>query len=376
MILEKTFLFLILFLLHSFAKAQLDVQSLVTNSITSDKREVILPTGTFKVNNPIWIGNANNLKIRGSNTKLIFDPTISNRYWDIQVERANFVTIQDLEIDYDPLPFTQGKVVFIDSSKTWFDVAIHSGYSRDSNRFKDDCYIHIHDTYTKIFKQEGEMMYSQKTESTSQGLRVFIKGSTDYSNLEINDLVSIGQSGFRCAISLWNTRNTLIDNVKIFSAPGCGILENGGGGSVFNNLRIQRGPKPTSSYEDRLLSVNRDGFHLNGPNGGTVVKNSFVEFNGDDAINIRSEISKITYVSGNIIKFVGHTNFETGTNLNIYNEKDLTLKDQVYVQEHQMGSNIARLDRTSNIKVGDKIVSTQHTQHIFKYRCKRYSSNW
>lgn len=47
-------------------------------------------------------------------------------------------------------------------------------------------------------------MYSQKTESISQGLRVFIKGSIDYSNLKINDLVSIGQSGFRCAISLWN----------------------------------------------------------------------------------------------------------------------------------------------------------------------------
>lgn len=151
MILEKTFLFLILFLLHSFARAQLDVQSLVTNAITSDKREVILPTGTFKVNNPIWIGNANNLKIRGSNTKLIFDPTISNRYWDIQVERANFVTVQDLEIDYDPLPFTQGKVVFIDSSKTWFDVAIHSGYSRDSNRFKDDCYIFIFMIHTQKY---------------------------------------------------------------------------------------------------------------------------------------------------------------------------------------------------------------------------------
>jgi len=32
------------------------------------------------------------------------------------------------------------------------------------------------------------------------------------------------------------------------------------------------------------------------------------------------------------------------------------------VQEHQMGFNTARLDRTSNINVGDKIVSPQHTQ--------------
>ena len=181
----------------------------------------------------------------------------------------------------------------------------------------------------------------------------------------MNDLVSIGVPGFTCAISLYNTRNTLIDNVRIYSAPGCGVLENGGGGSVMNAVRIQRGPRPDAAIENRLISINRDGFHLNGPNGGTVVKHCFVEFCGDDAINIRSVFPRIVSVSGQTVKIsIPYTNFETGTSLYVYNYADLTLKDTVTVLGHQMNSDTAQVDRTGNMREGDYVVSPQHTQNF------------
>ena len=143
------------------------------------------------------------------------------------------------------------------------------------------------------------------------------------------------------------------------------MLENGGSGTTIDGLQIRRGAKPSEATEDRLLAVNRDGMHLNGPNGGTTIRNSYVEFCGDDGINIRSEFSKITSISGNTIKHsVAHVNFEPGTQLKIYDQNDLSLKDTVNVVSRVMGSDTAVLDRTEKISVGNLIISPDHTKNF------------
>jgi len=364
------FFLLILFYFNRLCFAQLNVQSLIYDAIFNKKPEILLPGGTYKIDNPLMIAAGNKLTLRGSSTtptKLLFDnPINSNKNFAILIQGSIDVSLVNIEIDFDPLPFTQGRVTRIDPNKKWFDVAIHNGYSKDQARFGFNCYIHVHDSATKRFKQEGDMAYTDRTETTSEGLRVYLQNSnTDYPNIQVNDLVSIGQPGFTCAISLFNTRNTLIDGVKIFSAPGCGVLENGGGGTVVNNLKILRGTRPDMATEDRLISINRDGLHLNGPNGGTVVKNSFIEFCGDDAVNIRSPFPVVTSVSGNTIKnSIPHTNFDAGANLYVYDYSNFQLKDTVKVNQHQIGLDTAVIDRVQNVKVGDLIVSPEHTQNF------------
>lgn len=99
----------ILFYYFAICNCQ-NIQSIINNAIYSGLNEVILPSGTFIINEPINIYAANNLKIIGTDTKLIFATTRTspNRYFDITVVKSNYVTIQDIEIDMDPLPFTQG----------------------------------------------------------------------------------------------------------------------------------------------------------------------------------------------------------------------------------------------------------------------------
>jgi hypothetical protein len=87
-----------------------NIQEIINNAIRNGG-EAVLPSGIIRLDRPISIYGARNLKIRGSgSTKLIFQTTRTkqNRYYDIQVAKSNGVTIQDIEIDMDPLPFTQG----------------------------------------------------------------------------------------------------------------------------------------------------------------------------------------------------------------------------------------------------------------------------
>jgi hypothetical protein len=93
---------------------QNNIQSIINNAIASGG-EAILPSGTFRLDSPISVYGARNLKIRGTGTKLIFQTTRTNpnRYYDIQIEKSNGVTLQGIEIDMDPLPFTQGNFSYV-----------------------------------------------------------------------------------------------------------------------------------------------------------------------------------------------------------------------------------------------------------------------
>ena len=171
--------------------AQLNIQSLINNAIANKQSEILLPSGTHRIYAPIMIANANKLTLKGSQTgptKLVFNYTSPYTNYDLLVTYSNTITIENIEFDHDPLPFTQGRVAYIEPNKKWFEVDIHAGYSRDQSRFGLNSYIHVHDANTKRFKQEGDITYASRTESTPNGLRVYLRDTTtEYPNVQVNE---------------------------------------------------------------------------------------------------------------------------------------------------------------------------------------------
>ena len=96
--------------------------------------EVVLGAGTYRVEAAgprgycFPIQNARNLVIRGEgrDTKLIVTNPACGVFSLVLCQK---ITLRDLTIDYDPLPFCQGKIRAIDVEAGWFDLEIDDGYA-------------------------------------------------------------------------------------------------------------------------------------------------------------------------------------------------------------------------------------------------------
>jgi hypothetical protein len=48
------------------------------------------------------------------------------------------VTLRGLAVDYDPLPFTQGKIIALATDKSWIEFEVAKGYPKNEMRVLPD----------------------------------------------------------------------------------------------------------------------------------------------------------------------------------------------------------------------------------------------
>src|SRR5690606_20049081 len=74
--------------------------------------EVVIPPGVHRMSRQVNIRAVENLVIDGQGATLLF----TSRDAGLHIASARGLTLKNLTIDYDPLPFTQGTIVNIDPS--------------------------------------------------------------------------------------------------------------------------------------------------------------------------------------------------------------------------------------------------------------------
>ena len=177
--------------------------------------------------------------------------------------------------------------------------------------------------------------------------------------------VVITQPGFTCAIHQYNSVLTTLTNVTIYTSAGCGVLEGAGGGTIIDNMQIKRGAMPNGATQPRLMSTIRDGFHINGPKYGTTVKNCFVEYTGDDGINVRSEFPFIISIMGNTITLsISWAYFFAGDTLWVYDGASYKFITSVSVVSHTIETNLFTVNSTSDLSLGMRVISPEHMKYF------------
>ena len=246
---------------------------------------------TYRISHPLAFKELHGFELNGNGAQLIN----TTRGSAMTISGSSYVTIRDLTIDYDPLPFTQGTIATFDKAALQITVKVDAGYPDDAAFLATitDGFFKVMDRGTKALKAGArDFITPAKVERISPGLiKVHLRWSANdcfpsQLPVAIGDTVTVA-NGYAHAIVVDGSSATSFIDLKLLASPGMGILENGGAGSMLlQKVSVVPGPRPKGATADRLVSTNSDGSHFITVERGPTIEDCSFANTSDDAVNV------------------------------------------------------------------------------------------
>ncbi len=336
-----------------------DLQGIVNRAVRSGEAQVRLPPGRHVSNRALRIAGATDLTIHANGTRLVLSNPVAGA---VVVRHSTRVRIIGLAIDYEPLPFTQGRVVRADPGSGTYDIRLDAGYGFAGRRFPGgEADLHIADARVVRPALRGGSVYGGSVRPLTRDLvrwRALAETAMAFYDIRIGDRAALAARWSQCAVESIDSRGTRLDDVRIAAAPGCGVGETRGGGS---RIRVVVGPggPPRGGSAPRLLSTNRDGIHSSGALPGPLIERSVVRSPGDDGINIENRLSKIIERNGGaIVRDPSFPPLATGDRIRAYDPASLRVSGEGRVRSAK-GARV-RVDGMEGAAVGHWIVAPRY----------------
>ncbi len=194
------------------------------------------------------------------------------------------LVLRRLRFDWDPLPFTSGRVVATDLVANSLDLVVDSAdgavpgrivqalfaYDRARNRLAENGW--------DVYQTQGERD-ADPTQALGGGLlRMFVARGQPLPQVGW-EVIARHQVYGHNAISLYGCREIRIDEVEINSAPGMALWAHGCRDLTLRHLRVR--PRPGS-----LHSTTADALHFSACRGTITIEDGEFSGMGDDALNI------------------------------------------------------------------------------------------
>ncbi|MEQ8240304.1 MAG: Ig-like domain-containing protein [Cyclobacteriaceae bacterium] len=279
-----------------------DLNGYINEKLDAGETYIVVPPGRYRVpemnNTHLRFTGRNDVTIVADGVEMICTETVQA----IQIVSCNNFKLQGLTIDYDPLPFTQGRIVELSSNKRTLTVDLIDGYS---SRLRGDK-VEIFDPNT------GELVtntyYGATYEVDDETRKVIITKPSNYnavdSQEEVGDIVVLGSQSNKNiphAILPSSCTNLVLENVTLYAGTTFGFFETNCSGSKYINCSVDRRPLETDIRERgvrRMRSNNADGFHSKFARVGPSYVGCISRYNGDDGIAINGDYHVVTAAVG------------------------------------------------------------------------------
>ena len=245
----------------------------------------------YRIKRPLAFRQLSGFELKGNGAQLIN----TTRGATLTISGSSHVTIRDLSIDYDPLPFTQGTITAFDKTATQITIKVDPGYPDDPPFLAGitDGFFKVMDRRTKSLKPGArDFLTPAKAERISEGLiKVQLRWSANdcfpsQLKIAVGDVVAISNGSAHAVVVDGSDATSFVD-VKLLASPGMGLLENGGAGSMMlQKVSIIPGPRPKGATMDRLVSTNSDGSHFITVERGPTMEDCSFASTSDDAVNV------------------------------------------------------------------------------------------
>ncbi|OHB60213.1 MAG: hypothetical protein A2Y12_10320 [Planctomycetes bacterium GWF2_42_9] len=275
------------------------------------------------------IGHANGLIIQGQgeNTELI----ITNpRCQAINLDYSKNTIIKSLVIDYDPLPYTQGRIIDVNAEDEYFDLDIEEGFPElDKPWFaaaseKNVAFGMLFDGNMPVIKANAPDHIFFKSWQKISG-RVYRLNSRPDQKSKVayiakgDRFVLLARlAGGGAGIYFGDCERCGLEDVKIYASNSGAVIAVSCNELVFRRLEVKRRPNT-----NRLLSTDADGVHCQQNRVGPLIEDCLFEYIADDTLNIYCTVSRILE-SPNTSELIlsQDCRLKSGDRLQIYNPRE------------------------------------------------------
>ena len=285
-----------------------DLQAFIDNAVRSETRRIVVPPGKYRVTprnrQHLLLQRLENLEIVADGVELICTQTTRA----LTIADCRHVSLRGLTIDYDPLPFTQGRITTISADKKTHEIELFEGYpsSEAVQTFKYE-----------IFRPDTRTLRCPDYDYTVRKLdprhiHVVKKSSREEDPEQVGDIIVIGAESavggsIPHAVSVERCVGVTLENIDLFASNCFGFIEEDCDGSTYLHCRIDRRPASTDIVrraDARIRSLNADAFHCTGAVKGPAYLGCVARFMGDDAVNIHGSYHMITESHGNTLRLL------------------------------------------------------------------------
>ena len=259
------------------------------------------------------ISGKNNITIDGNASTFLLGSAV--RF--ILADNTTDITIQNLSVDYKPLPFFEGDVVAVNSSaaKKYVDIKVDAAFEMPllgvHNRYPNEqayfgyMWSDLNNSVTGKDYGAGHHYYVTEVAETYAGsiadriVRVYTGGKSEYKSwkyVTANEtratipIEGVAHIGANAVFDIVECNNVLVKDVNIWSAPWFATrLRRNSGFLTFDNVDIA--PKEGTN---RRLSSWRDGIHAKSNSAILLFQDCLLNGMADDAFNIASFMSDLT----------------------------------------------------------------------------------
>ena len=268
---------------------------------------VKLESGTYRVGTPSGAQSAlvlQGLKEvtvegEGNSTEVILT---SPRHGAFFLAECENVSVNDLVIDYDPVPFTQGTIEHANPEDGWFDLKLEEGYPSLSEPWFADApkpygqWGMIFDPVNRRLKRSApDFIFIDRWKQTEEGLwRMYPVGDQKNrldSMAKGDRFVHMARHSNGAAVFFWRSKQCATRNVTVYASPSLATAVVGSEDVVVEKLTVTWRPGT-----DRLLSTDADGAHCQQNLSGPTIEGCLFEGMADDSVN--------TYYPPNLVRKV------------------------------------------------------------------------
>jgi len=285
-----------------------DLQGFINSEISAGNKTIVIPEGTYRVKpqnkQHLSFKNLKDITIIADNVEMICTETTRA----ITFENCENVTLRGLTIDYDPLCFTQGKIIKISADKSVIEFKLDDNYP--DNLVER---IEIFDAKTNNLKRSTFYGWT-KFEKIGERLYRVNKGNKYVYNPKI-DIEEVGDilvtnndytpnGNMAHAVYSDHCKNLKLENITLYSGNCFGFFETNGNRNTYLKCVIDRRSPETDMYKrnKRIRSNDADAFHSKFATVGPQLIACSARYQGDDGVNICGKYYMSVGAKGKVIR--------------------------------------------------------------------------